>query len=170
MFFDFGHGNSPNPNPPSSLNQCYITSDAVKMWKVRCHASASSVYPHGYFNEQGRFDFYSPHLAVDGLLAPGNTGFFHSNIQPYPWLKIEFRQPEKFPGSAGPLPAFEPINLHRVEIYQRCDANELYHQTTYEIRYETQKDIDIGNGVVPLPRLHGGKICATTNQVFFTGG
>ena len=55
----------------------------------------------------------------------------------------------------------------RVEIYQRCDANELYHQTTFDIRGNEDQ------AVTPLyaaPRLIAGKVCSTTSQVFFSGG
>ena len=55
----------------------------------------------------------------------------------------------------------------RVEVYQRCDANELYHQTSFDIR---GTDDQAATPLYPTPRLVGGKPCRTTNQLFFTGG
>ena len=57
-------------------------------------------------------------------------------------------------------------DVSRVEIFQRCDANELYHQTAFEVRWT---DDVAANPVVPSPRLVLGKICGTTRQYFFTG-
>ena len=63
-------------------------------------------------------------------------------------------------------PADAGKDIKRVEIYQRCDANELYHRTSFEIR----GDPDLDGSVYPSPRMIGGKICATTTQGFTTGG
>jgi hypothetical protein len=94
-------------------------------------------------------------LAVDGVLSPGNSGFYHSSLEPYPWLKIELKKSDMTDYLAKPVA--------RVEIYQRCDANELYHQTTFDIRGTEDQ------AVTPLyaaPRLIAGKVCSTTSQVF----
>jgi len=140
---------------PTIGNECY--QPKTGQGEVVCVAQGSSTYRNnGYYGD------YNAYQAVDGQLAPGNSGFYHSNLEPYPTLRIQFRKPDNSD--------FEPIDLSRVVIYQRCDANELYHQTQFEIRYTTKKDMDDGLGVYPSPRLVGGKICATTSQVFFTGG
>ena len=82
-------------------------------------------------------------------------------MEPYPWLKIQLRKPDNSD--------FEPKPITRVTIYQRCDANELYHQTNFEIRISEDPE-DLAKAVIPSPRLTGGKICDTTSQFFFTGG
>ena len=98
-------------------------------------------------------------MAVDGQLSPGNSGFYHSNLEPYPWLKIDLKKGDNSDYLAKPVA--------RVEVYQRCDANELYHQTSFDIRGTEDQ---AATPLYPAPRLVGGKICSTTNQVFFTGG
>ena len=119
-------------------------------------ATGSSVYANvGYFGD------YNAYLATDGQLSPGNSGFYHSNLEPYPALRIELRKPDNSD--------FEPKDVSRVEIYQRCDANELYHQTAFDIKW-TDDPTDPAKAVVPSPRLVGGKYCSTTRQTFFTGG
>ena len=94
-------------------------------------------------------------------MSPGNSGFYHSNLEPYPALRIQLRKPDNSD--------FEPKDVNRVEIFQRCDANELYHQTAFDIKW-TDDPTDNSKAVIPSPRLVGGKYCATTRQVFFTGG
>ena len=64
---------------------------------------------------------------------------------------------------------YEPTNVNRVEIYQRCDANEFYLQTTFDVRW-SKDPTDNAKAVIPSPRLAGGKYSGTTCQVFFTGG
>ena len=64
---------------------------------------------------------------------------------------------------------FEPKPITRVVIYQRCDANELYHRTNFEVKI-SEDPTDPTKAVVPSPRLVGGKFCGTTSQLFFTGG
>lgn len=64
------------------------------------------------------------------------------------------------------LSDFEPKDITRVHVYQRCDANELYHQTGFDIRVN---DGDPGT-VYPAPRLIGGKVCGTRTFGFFFGG
>ena len=76
-------------------------------------------------------------------------------------MRIQLRKPDNSD--------FEPKDVNRVEIYQRCDANELYHQTAFEVKW-TDDPTDNAKAVIPSPRLVGGKYCSTTNQVFFTGG
>lgn len=125
---------------------------------VICVAQGSSQYTNaGYFGDYGAY------LAVDGQLSPGNSGFYHSNLEGYPWLKIMLRKPDNSD--------YEPQDITRLVIYQRCDANELYHRTAFEIKWSEEPGSgDISKEVFPSPRLVGGKYCATTNQVFFTGG
>ena len=120
-------------------------------------AEGSSVYANaGYFGNYGAWQ------AVDGQLSPGNSGFYHSNLQGYPWLKIQLRKPDNTD--------FEPKEITRIDVFQRCDANELYHQTAFEIKYSEDVTDAPAKAVIPTPRLVGGKYCATTQQVFFTGG
>ena len=96
-------------------------------------------------------------------MSPGNSGFYHSNLEGYPWLKIQLRKPDNTD--------YEPQDITRLVIYQRCDANELYHRTAFEIKWSEEPGSgDFSKEVVASPRLVGGKYCATTNQVFFTGG
>ena len=117
-------------------------------------ASGSSAYQnYGYWGD------YNPYLAVDGSLSPGSSGFYHSNLEPYPWLKIDLRKADNSDYLAKPVA--------RVEVFQRCDANELYHQTSFDIR---GTDDQSTTPLYPAPRLVGGKTCSTTSQVFFTGG
>merc|ERR1739848_712934 len=135
---------------PTVGNQCY----QPKQDSTHFCTARGSVYRHAPF-----YGDYSPYLAVDGQLAPGNSGFYHSTLEPYPWLKIEFVKPDQVTP--------EPKEVKRVEIYQRCDANELYHQTAFDIRGTEDQ------AATPLyarPQLTGGKFCSTTTQVFFTGG
>jgi len=136
---------------PTIGNQCHtIAQDNT----VFCKATGSSVYRHAPY-----YGIYEAYTAVDGQLAPGNSGFYHSTLEPYPWLKIEFVKPDQVTP--------EPKEVKRVEIYQRCDANELYHQTAFDIRGTEDQ------AATPLyarPQLTGGKFCSTTTQVFFTGG
>ena len=121
-------------------------------------AQGSSQYANAPF-----FGDYGAYLAVDGQLSPGNSGFYHSNLEGYPWLKIQLRKPDNSD--------YEPQDITRLVIYQRCDANELYHRTAFEIKWSEEPGSgDFSKEVVPSPRLVGGKYCATTNQVFFTGG
>ena len=120
-------------------------------------ATSSSVYANA-----GYFGAYNPYLAVDGQLSPGNSGFFHSNLEPYPWLRIQIQKPD----NSAP----EPKDVSRVVIYQRCDANELYHQTAFEVKWSEDVTDAPAKAVIPTPRLVGGKYCGTTRQVFFTGG
>jgi len=124
---------------------------------VVCVAQGSSQYTNAPF-----FGDYGSYLAVDGQLSPGNSGFYHSNLEGYPWLKIQLRKPDNSD--------YEPQDITRVVIYQRCDANELYHQTAFEIKWSEDVTDAPAKAVIPTPRLVGGKYCATTRQVFFTGG
>ena len=118
----------------------------------------SSAYASSVYANAGYFGDYNAYLAVDGQLSPGNSGFFHSNLEPYPSLQIQLRKPDNSDYMAK--------DVSRVEIFQRCDANELYHQTAFEVRWT---DDVAANPVVPSPRLVLGKICGTTRQYFFTG-
>ena len=118
-------------------------------------ATGSSTY--GWFGYYGDYQAFN---AIDGQLSPGNSGFFHSNYEAYPWLKIEITD------AAGALSA---KTINRVQIYQRCDANEIYHQTSFVVL--GAKDV---GGVIPTPRLQlngaNGLACGQTTQWFFTGG
>ena len=117
-------------------------------------AQGSSVYMRApYFGD------YSAYWAVDGQLSPGNSGFYHSSLEPYPSLKISFVKADQI------TPVDTGITLNRVEIYQRCDANELYHHTSFEIRGAHSP-----GEIYRSPELVGGEICATTTQGFATGG
>ena len=115
--------------------------------------TGSSTYQNaGYFGD------YRAFLAVDGQLSPGNSGFYHSNLETYPWLKIDIRKPDDSD--------YVPQTINRVQIYQRCDANEIYHQTNFEVRAN-----DGAPGTVyGSPRLVGGKFCGTYRAWFPTGG
>ena len=103
-------------------------------------------------------------MAVDGALSPGNSGFFHSNLELYPWLRVDFVEEDLETKYEK-----KPITLRRVQVYQRCDAHELYHRTNYQIHGDEMKDKDTVYDVSPKP-LSGGRICATTSQMFSTGG
>merc|ERR1712055_497769 len=121
---------------------------------VFCKASASSVYGHAPF-----YGDYKAYLAVDGQLASGNSGFYHSNLEAYPWLKIELVEADYVTPN--------PMDVKIVELYQRCDANELYHQTAFDIRGTEDQ------ATTPLyasPQLTGGKLCNTMTSTFYTGG
>ena len=119
-------------------------------------ATGSSTYRHAPF-----YGIYEAYTAVDGQLAPGNSGFYHSTLEPYPWLKIEFVKPDQVTA--------EPKDVARVEIYQRCDANELYHRTDFEVKI-SEDPTDPAKAVTPTPKLIGGLYCGRTSQTFFTGG
>jgi len=148
--FGFGCGTS----CPTVGNECY--QPETGKGTVRCVAQGSSTYISApYYGD------YSAYLAVDGQLSPGNSGFYHSHLEPYPWLRIQLRTPD---GSD-----FVGQDVSRVTIYQRCDANELYHQTAFDIRWSDDPN-DPTKAVFPSPKLTGGNFCATTQQVFFTGG
>ena len=121
--------------------------------KTNFIATGSSTYTHrGYPGD------YRAYLAVDGFLSPGNSGFYHSHYEAYPWLKIDIMKPD--------LSDFEPKEIKRVQVFQRCDANELYHPTNFDVRVN---DGDPGT-VYANPRLTGGKICGTRTFMFFSGG
>jgi len=123
---------------------------------VACLTTGSSVYVNaGYFGD------YNAYQATDGQLSPGNSGFYHSNLEPYPWLRIQLRKPDNSD--------FEPKPITRVVIYQRCDANELYHQTNFEVKI-SEDPADPTKAVTPTPKLIGGLYCGRTTQRFFTGG
>jgi len=139
---------------PTVGYECYVPETGKGT--VICVSTGSSVYANAGF-----FGDYNAYLATDGQLTPGNSGFYHSNLEPYPWLKIQLRKPDNSD--------FEPKDVSRVVIYQRCDANELYHQTQFDIKW-TDDPADAAKAVIPSPRLVGGKYCGTTRQVFFTGG
>jgi len=139
---------------PTVGNECY--QPETGKGTVVCVATGSSVYANvGYYGD------YNAYLATDGNLSPGNSGFYHSNLEPYPALRIELRKIDNSD--------YEPKDVARVEIYQRCDANELYHRTTFDIKW-TDDPTDPAKAVVPSPRLVGGKYCGNTQQTFFTGG
>jgi len=134
---------------PTKGNQCHMQ---FQDNTVFCRAEGSSTLRHANGNVN-----YQAYLAVDGQLAGGNHGFFHSSLESYPWLKISFMQ--------GDQRTPKPMTVTRVEIYQRCDATELYHQTNFDIRGTDDQE------TTPLyagPRLTGGKICSR-NQVQSTG-
>merc|ERR1739848_329640 len=136
---------------PTVGNQCY----QPKQDSTHFCTARGSVYRHAPF-----YGDYSPYLAVDGQLSPGNSGFYHSTLEPYPALKISLVKADQI----TPVDAGKDIN--RVEIYQRCDANELYHRTSFDIRGDT---VNTGE-VYTAPRLVKGKICAVTTQGFTNGG
>jgi len=144
--FGFGCG----ANLPTIGNYCY---QPVQDGTVVCRATGSSVYRHNGFPGD-----YNAYLAVDGFLSPGNSGFYHSHYEAYPWLKIDIMKPD--------LSDFEPKEIKRVQVYQRCDANELYHPTSFDVRVN---DGDPGT-VYAGPRLVGGKVCGTRTFQFGFGG
>ena len=80
-------------------------------------------------------------------------------MEPYPWLRIELKKSDLTDYLAKPVA--------RVEVYQRCDANELYHPTSFDIRGTEDQ---ASTPLYASPRLSGGKVCATTSQAFYTGG
>merc|ERR1711894_201532 len=57
----------------------------------------------------------------------------------------------------------------RVVVYQRCDANELYHQTTFDVKI-SKDPATPADAIIPSPRLVGGVYCGNSRQLFFTGG
>ena len=116
-------------------------------------------YGSSVYRNQGYNGDYNAYLATDGQLSPGNSGFFHSNLEPYPALQIQLRKPDNSD--------YEAKDVNRVEIYQRCDANELYHQTSFQVSWTEDP---AANPLFASPRLAGGKTCGSTSQVFFTGG
>ena len=52
---------------------------------------------------------YGAYYAVDGQLSHGNSGFFHSDLEGYPWLKIQLKLPDNSD--------FEPQDTIRVVTY-----------------------------------------------------
>ena len=82
-------------------------------------------------------------------------------MEPYPSLRIQLRKPDDTD--------FEPKPITRVVIYQRCDANELYNRTDFEVKI-SEDPADAAKAVVPGPKLIGGLYCGRTSQTFFTGG
>ena len=46
----------------------------------------------------GNIATYGPQLAVDGKIATGNTGFFLSSTEDYPWLQIKLSSPQALTG------------------------------------------------------------------------
>ena len=116
-------------------------------------ATGSSVYRHNGFPGD-----YNAYLAVDGFLSPGNSGFYHSHYEAYPWLKIDSMKAD--------LSDFEPKEIKRVQVYQRCDANERYHPRSYEVRVNDGDP----ETIYAAPRLVGGKICGTRTFQFGFGG
>ena len=60
---------------------------------------------------------------------------------------------------------FEPKEIKRVQVYQRYDANELYHLASYVVKVN-----DDPGTVFPAPRLVGGKVCGTRTFQFGFGG
>lgn len=145
-FFGCGH------SLPTRGNQCHMMSQDNTVF---CKATGSSVYT------APSYGIYGAYTAVDGQLSPGNSGFFHSSLESYPWLKIELVEPDQI------TPAPQGKDVNRVEIYQRCDANELYHQAAFDIR---GTDDPVKTPLYANPRLTGGRVCSTTTQMFFTGG
>ena len=95
---------------------------------------------------------YNAYLAADGQLSPGNSGFYHSHLEPYLALRIHLRTHDNSD--------FEAKKVSRVEIYLRCDPNELYHQNAFDVK-GTDDPTDITKAVIPSPRLVGGKYCGT---------
>ena len=73
-------------------------------------------------------------------------------------LRIDLRKPDDSD--------YVPKTINRVQIYQRCDANEIYHQTNFEVR---ANDGNPGT-VYGSPSLVGGKFCGTYRAWFPTGG
>ena len=72
-------------------------------------------------------------------------------------MKIQLRKPDNSD--------YEPQDITRLVIYQRCDANELYHSTAFEIKWSEDPDSgDITKGVFPSPRLVGGKYLQLPNR------
>ena len=137
---------------PTVGYQCY--QPKTGRGEVVCNAKGSSVYQNnGYFGDYGAY------LAVDGQLSPGNSGFYHSNLEPYPSLQIQFLKPD--------LSDYEPVDVNRVVIYMPCDSNELYRQTNFEVRWTADP---AGDPIKHTPRLHGGKMCRTTTRRIFAGG
>ena len=119
-------------------------------------AQGSSVYTNGGF-----FGDYNAYLAADGQLSPGNSGFYHSNLEPYPALRIELKKPDNSDYVAQ--------KITRVVVYQRCDANELYHQTAFDVKI-SKDPATPADAIIPSPRLVGGVYCGNSRQLFFTGG
>ena len=67
-------------------------------------ATASSVHANVPFLRD-----YGAYYAVDGQLSRGNSGFFHFDLEGYPWLRIQLKLPDDSD--------FEPQDTSRVIIY-----------------------------------------------------
>lgn len=98
-------------------------------------------------------------LAIDGQLAPFGENFFHSGLEANPWIRIQFLKPNQL--GLKPKDRFSPIDLHGVDIWQRCDSLET-HRSRITILFETLDDY-YNNPVRMDPRngLVGGSICHT---------
>lgn len=94
-----------------------------------CTATASSVLQTADARN------YNPDRALTGKLSLGNHGFFHSAMESYPWLKIKFLDLEKNDGT------LKPIDVSRVQIFDRCDEPEIF-EYAYTVTAYTQDDID----------------------------
>lgn len=134
-------------NPVTYANQCY--QPETGKGTVICKAEASSEYwgiPHGVF---------SAAHAVDGSFAQGNDGFYKSQLELYPTLRIQLRKPDD-----SDFTLFDPV-VKRVEIYLRCDANMIFEQAIYEVRMSVDPTDNV-EAVIHAPRLKGGIFCGRT--------
>ena len=86
--------------------------------------SCTSQYSNANVSFLGDYEAYH---AVDGRLSPENSEFFHSDLEVDPWLRIQLKLPDNSD--------FEPQDIPVVVMYQRCDANELCHQTAFETKW-----------------------------------
>ena len=53
--------------------------------QVKPQRADSETQPTNYYGD------YNAYLATDGQLSPGNSGFYHSNLEPYPALRIALK-------------------------------------------------------------------------------
>lgn len=137
-----------------------LTAEQDPATAIMCFAIPSSVY-----QDPNHIGDYGPWNAVDGYLAPDNSGFFHSNYDTYPWLIIQF-----FDAAVSPPVAKEGSTdpgITHIDVYQRCDANELYHRTQFDAWYgEEHGKISTFNS----PLLSGGKRFGVQNVQMYTSG
>merc|ERR1719454_1734055 len=98
-----------------------MTNSKTSQWA--CARGTSTYATAGYYGD------YNAYLSVDGSLSPGNSGFYHTSLEPYPYLKIQLGDITK----PTDLTAFKEQDVKRIEVYSRVDANELYHKTAFTV-------------------------------------
>lgn len=143
------------PSAPVLPTQCFTKKQDSSAF---CRAQGSCEY-QGY--NYGFTGPYSDDFAVDGMIVPWNSGFFHSCYCTYPWLKVTFYNAN----FAAVTALADPVKA--VVVTQRCDANSIYHYTQFESRWSPDEH---GIGAFGgCNRLTAGNVCGIYSGVMFAG-